>query len=142
MELEQLRDIIRLLKEEGLTEITISDGDQRVTVRREGHGSVVVSPQPAATGEASAAAPSELPDNVFELSAPLVGTFYRRPTPDDEPFVSVGDIVQPGDTVCIIEAMKVMNEIHAEAPGRVRQVHLDEGALVEFGQALITFERI
>lgn len=141
MELEQLRDIIQLLKEEGLTEITICDGDQRVTVRREGHGSVVVSPPPAAAGEAPSTA-SELPENVFELSAPLVGTFYRRPTPDDPPFISVGDIVQPGDTVCIVEAMKVMNEIHAEEPGRVRQVLLDEGALVEFGQALITFERL
>jgi len=140
VELEQIRDIIRLLKEEGLTEITICDGDQRVTVRREGQASVVSAPQ-AAPGQAQPIE-GELPENVFELSAPLVGTFYRRPSPDDETFVAIGDIVQPGDTVCIIEAMKVMNEIHAEEPGRVRQVLLDDGALVEFGQALITFDRL
>ncbi|MCK5585961.1 acetyl-CoA carboxylase biotin carboxyl carrier protein, partial [Candidatus Bipolaricaulota bacterium] len=122
------------LKEEGLTEITVSDGDQRVTVKR-----VLQTPSIDATAQPIA---SDLPEREFHLTAPLVGTFYRRPSPDDEPFVSTGDIVQAGDTVCIIEAMKVMNEIKAEAPGCVRQALLDDGAVVEFGQPLFVFERL
>ena len=132
--MQELKDIIRLLKEEGLTEITVSDGDQRVTVKR-----VLQTPSIDATAQPIA---SDLPEREFHLTAPLVGTFYRRPSPDDEPFVSTGDIVQAGDTVCIIEAMKVMNEIKAEAPGCVRQALLDDGAVVEFGQPLFVFERL
>ena len=141
--MQELKDIIRLLKEEGLTEITVSDGDQRVTVKR------VVQATPGqqipqmlsidATGQPIA---SDLSEREFQLTAPLVGTFYCRPSPDDEPFMSIGNIVQAGDTVCIIEAMKVMNEIKAEAPGRVRQTLLDDGAAVEFGQPLFVFERL
>ncbi|MCK5246929.1 acetyl-CoA carboxylase biotin carboxyl carrier protein [Candidatus Bipolaricaulota bacterium] len=134
MDMQELKDIIRLLKEEGLTEITVSDGDQRVTVKR-----VLQTPSIDATAQPIA---SDLPEREFHLTAPLVGTFYRRPSPDDEPFVSTGDIVQAGDTVCIIEAMKVMNEIKAEAPGCVRQALLDDGAVVEFGQPLFVFERL
>ena len=134
VDMQELKDIIRLLKEEGLTEITVSDGDQRVTVKR-----VLQTPSIDATAQPIA---SDLPEREFHLTAPLVGTFYRRPSPDDEPFVSTGDIVQAGDTVCIIEAMKVMNEIKAETPGCVRQALLDDGAVVEFGQPLFVFERL
>jgi len=144
MDMQELKDVIRLLKEEGLTEITVSDGDQRVTVKRDYQAppmqqqvlqtpSIETSPQPIAPN---------LPERDFQLTAPLVGTFYLRPSPDDEVFVSIGDVVQAGDTVCIIEAMKVMNEIKAEAPGRVRQALLDDGAVVEFGQPLFIFERL
>ena len=143
MDMQELKDIIRLLKEEGLTEITVSDGDQRVTVKRDFQAtpaqqvlqtpSIDTTPQPVV---------SELPERDFQLMAPLVGTFYLRPSPDDEAFVSIGDVVQAGDTVCIIEAMKVMNEIKAETPGRVRQALLDDGAVVEFGQPLFLFEKL
>lgn len=141
--MQELKDIIRLLNEEGLTEITVSDGDQRVTVKRLLQGAPVQQVQQAQSIElpTQPIAP-ELPEREFQLTAPLVGTFYRRPSPDDEPFVSTDDVVQAGDTVCIIEAMKVMNEIKAEAPGRVRQALLDEGAVVEFGQPLFIFERL
>jgi len=141
--MQELKDIIRLLKEEGLTEITVSDGDQRVTVKQVLQGTPVHQiPQTVSTGTATQPFASDLPEREFQLTAPLVGTFYRRPSPDDESFVSAGDIVQAGDTVCIIEAMKVMNEIKAEAPGRVRQALLDDGAVVEFGQPLFIFERL
>ena len=145
MEMEQLREIIRLLKEEGLTEITLSDGDERITVKCE-RGTTILAPAassmppaPEAPGE-----PSPLPDEpgVFGLQAPLVGTFFRRPSPDADPFISPGDIVAAGDTVCIIEAMKVMNEIVAEAPGRVRRILVEDGDPVEFDQALILFESL
>ena len=140
--MQELKDIIRLLKEEGLTEITVSDGDQRVTVKRVMHATPVQqTPQVPSVDAAAQPIASDIPDREFQLTAPLVGTFYRRPSPDDEPFVSIGDVVQAGDTVCIVEAMKVMNEIEAEAPGRVSQVLLDDGATVEFGQPLFVFER-
>jgi len=140
VEMQELRDIIRLLKDEGLSEITIADGDQRITVKR------VLSADGSVQGAVSAQAPAsdrdaDLPANAFHLTAPLVGTFYRRPSPDDEPFVTPGDVVQVGDIICVIEAMKVMNEIKAETPGRVREVLLDDGAVVEFGQPLFVFER-
>lgn len=147
--MKELKDIVRLLKDEGLTEITVSDGDQRVTVKRALQAAVDPSAVPAQDSSqvVSAVAPnpsdaSQLPEGEFHLTAPLVGTFYRRPAPEDDPFVVAGNIVQPGDTICIIEAMKVMNEIKAEAPGRVRQALLDDGAVVEFGQPLFIFERL
>ena len=140
MDMQELKDIIRLLKDEGLAEITVSDGDQRVTVKRLLQGSPVQ--QPVAVETSAQPNSPELPEREFSLTAPLVGTFFRRPSPDDEPFVAIGDRVQVGDTVCIIEAMKVMNEIKAEAPGIVRQSLLDDGAGVEFGQPLFIFEKL
>ena len=143
MDMQELKDIIRLLKDEGLSEITIADGDERVTVKRLLQESPIQGVQQASTIETSAEDnPTEMPEREFSLTAPLVGTFYRRPSPDDEPFVAVGDRVQVGDTICIIEAMKVMNEIKAEAAGIVRQALLDDGAVVEFGQPLFTFEKL
>ncbi len=142
MDMQELKDIIRLLKEEGLTEITVSDGDQRVTVKRLLHAMPVqTAEQPLVQAPDVQPAPEEVPDREFQLTAPLVGTFYRRPSPEDDPFVAVGATVQVGDTLCIIEAMKVMNEIKAEAPGIVRKALLDDGAVVEFGQPLFVFEK-
>lgn len=138
MDMQELKDIIRLLKEEGLSEITVADGDQRVTVRQELRGERVVSPGSLLSTETGLS----LAEDQFAVTAPLVGTFYGRPAPDAESFVSAGDAVQRGDIVCIIEAMKVMNEIKAEAPGRVVRVLPEEGAGVEFGQPLILLERL
>lgn len=143
MDMQELKDIIRLLKDEGLTEITVSDGDQRVTVKRVFQETPIQHVQhlsDPSTAEQSTLA--EIPEREFRLTAPLVGTFYRRPSPEDEPFVAAGEVVQTGDTVCIIEAMKVMNEIKAEAPGIVREALLDDGAVVEFGQPLFVFEKL
>ncbi|MBU0595868.1 biotin/lipoyl-binding protein [Candidatus Bipolaricaulota bacterium] len=140
MEMEQLREIIKLLKDEGLTEITLSDGDERITVKRE-VGTTVVAPAATNAPASGPTAPPEEP-GTFSLAAPLVGTLFRRLTPEDDPFVSPGDIVSAGDTVCIIEAMKVMNEIKAETSGRVRRVLVEDGDAVEFGQALIVFEAL
>ena len=149
MDIQELKEIIALLKGEDLTEITVADGDQRVTVKRvleagmfSQSASAQQRPQTDLAGETATSGVGELPEREFALTAPLVGTFYRRPSPQDEPFVVEGNVVQPGDTICIIEAMKVMNEIKAEQPGRVRQALLDDGAVVEFGQALFIFERL
>ena len=142
MELDQLHQIIQLLKAEGLSEITVCEGDQRITVKQDLAGESVRLVTPSVHVEtAPMVEDSEDGEEAFTLRAPLVGTLYRRSAPDAEPFVSPGDIVSPGDTLCIIEAMKVMNEINAEEAGRVRRVLADDGEAVEYGQPLFVFDR-
>ena len=144
--MEQLHEIVKLLKDQGLTEITVIEGEQRITVRQGGPVGVApaapaVIPAQAAPAAEAAEAPA-VEEGTITLKAPLVGTFYRRPTPDDDPFIAVGAVVQPGETVCIIEAMKVMNEIKAEAHGRLLRVLVEDGAPVEYGQDLAVFESL
>jgi acetyl-CoA carboxylase biotin carboxyl carrier protein len=143
VELDQLQQIIQLLKAEGLTEITVCEGDQRITVKQDLSGAAVRPASPPVLVEPEAPAEGlEDSQDTLTLTAPLVGTFYCRPAPDAEPFVSPGDIVSPGDTLCLIEAMKVMNEINAEEAGRVRQVLAEDGEAVEYGQPLLVFDRL
>ena len=143
MELDQLQQIIQLLKAEGLSEITVCEGDQRITVKQGLSGAAVRPPSAPVRVEPDHPAEGvEDLEDTLTLTAPLVGTFYRRPAPGDEPFVSPGDIVNPGDTLCFIEAMKVMNEINAEEVGRVRRVLADDGEAVEYGQLLFVFDRL
>jgi acetyl-CoA carboxylase biotin carboxyl carrier protein len=140
LNIEELREIVRLLKQEGLSEITVSDGESTITVRQTvGHGT------PAATASLPsppAATPAPAAPDGLTLTAPLVGTFYRRPTPEDPPFVEVGQVVKAGDTVGVVEAMKVMNEIKAERPGRLRAVMAEDGVPVEYGQVLFVFDAL
>lgn len=142
MDIQELKEIIRLLKDEGLTEITVSDGDQRVTVKQLLHESFLPPPSSASSAAPSVQpAPSGLPEREFHLTAPLVGTFYGRPSPEDDAFVSEGDLVQPGDTVCIIEAMKVMNEIPADVGGTIVEILVGNAEPVEYGQALFRIKK-
>jgi len=130
VEIERLRKLIELLKEEGLTEITVWEGEDRYTVRK------------LPPGRGGSPAPNEeIVEGTFTLTAPLVGTFFSRPSPEDDPFVSPGEAVSPGDTVGIIEAMKVLNEIKAEESGRLVRVLVEDGTPVEYGQPLFVFER-
>jgi len=131
VEIERLRELIALLKEEGLTEITVWEGEERCTIRQAPPGGTPPAPSPKVAPAAA---------GTFTLTAPLVGTFFSRPSPDDEPFVSPGETVSVGDTVGIIEAMKVLNEIKAERAGRLVRVLVEDGTPVEYGQALFVFE--
>ena len=135
MEIEELKRIIRLLKDEGLSEITICEKDSRITVRRD-LAAPSASESGVGTGKESA-----YEDGLSPVVAPLVGTFYRRRSPEDEPFVSEGSRVKPGDTLCIIEAMKVLNEIKAEEEGVLQQILVEDGEPVEYGQVLFLLER-
>ena len=135
MEFEELKKIITLLKEEGLSEITLWEGQRRITVRQEG---VAVTRAQTAQPVSASHAQDEA---TFTVSAPLVGTFYSRPSPEAEPFAEEGAQVEPGDTLCIIEAMKVMNEIKAERAGRLRQILIEDGEAVQYGQPLFLLER-
>lgn len=136
MDTKRLRELVRLLKEEKLTEITVCDGDERITVRQAPSGS---SGTPSVDRSARAATQEDY--GTFVSAAPLVGTFYARPTPEDEPFIAAGDAVQPGDVIGIIEAMKVMNEVKVEEAGRLRRVLVEDGTPVEYGQGLFVFDR-
>jgi acetyl-CoA carboxylase biotin carboxyl carrier protein len=94
-------------------------------------------PAPAAAPEAApAAAPSEDTSNLVEIKSPMIGTFYRRPSPDKDVFAEVGDVIKPGDTVCVIEAMKLFNEIESEVQGKIVKVLVDDNSPVEYDQPL------
>ena len=138
-----VRELAGLLSDNELTEIEVADGDRKIKVRREAAGFIAApspayhapAPAPAATAPAEAAPAAEEAGNA--VKSPMVGTVYLSPEPGAKPFVSVGQSVKPGDTLVIIEAMKVMNPIAATANGTVRQVLVTDGQPVEFDQPLV-----
>ena len=141
MEIEDIRKLVELMVANGLSELDISDGDSKVSLRRH-QGQVVVAPPvpaPAAyalPAPAAAPAPAAPAEDFLEIKSPMVGTFYAAPSPDSDPFITVGSRVSSEKVVCIIEAMKVMNEIKAEVAGTVVEVAVENGRPVEYGQVL------
>ena len=150
-ETEYIEKLAKIISTAGLTEISLEDGDQAITIRRD----VIVESAPAiisAPAAVQAATPApvsavsdaepvkETAKSVTPVISPMVGTFYIAPSPDSEPFVSVGENIKQGDVVCIIEAMKMMNEIKAEISGRVTEICVEDGQPVEFGQVLMYVE--
>ena len=145
MELKDLKKIIDLVKEHDIVELNLQDGDFRLSTKLRGSETVVVSSAPAPAAPASAvpapapAAAAPVADKPA-IKSPMVGTFYRSSSPDSDPFVKAGDLVTPDMTVCIIEAMKVMNEIKADVSGRISRVLVENAEAVEFGQPLFEIE--
>ena len=157
LNLEQMKDLIELFEDSGLTEISVSQDDYEVTLKKESGSSAkpvqnetslqkVVQPQEEETDRVEAQEEvdtekreeeSTEEEGVF-VTSPIVGTFYRSPSPDDPPYVEIGDEVSEGDTVCIVEAMKVMNEVKADAGGKIVEIHAENGDPVEYGQKLLT----
>ena len=148
MDLRKLKKLIDLVQESGIAELEITEGEEKVKIVK--GGAVTVMPGPALAAAppverpAPAAAPAAPsvpePQAVPEghvVKAPMVGTFYRTPSPDAKPFVEVGQAVKEGETVCIIEAMKLMNEIEADAGGVVKAILVENGQPVEYGQPLL-----
>ena len=133
VDLQELKQVIALLREEDLTEITLWNGDNRITVRRDSTARV----QGADSRQTHKTQPE---DRANIIGSPLLGTFYSRPNPEDEPFVSEGADIAAGDTLCIIDAMKVMNEIKAEFPGRIKKILVKDGDPVQYGQPLFLLE--
>ena len=145
MDLRKLKKLIDLVQESGIAELEITEGEEKVKIVKGGVVSVSAAPamaMPAAAPAAAptaAAAPAESADASQEghvVKAPMVGTFYRSPSPDAKVFVEVGQAVKEGDTICIIEAMKLMNEIEADASGVVKAILVENGQPVEYGQPL------
>jgi oxaloacetate decarboxylase alpha subunit len=124
--------------------VTIEDAGLRVTVRRAGESPDELTPAPTTAGLASeelepVLEPSAAP-GLLRIEAPMVGTFYRAPEPGANPFVSVGDVVAAGQTLCILEAMKLMNEVKVDHPGTVLAIHAENAQPVEYGQLLFELE--
>ena len=141
MDLRKLKKLIDLVQESGIAELEITEGEERVRIAR--GGALSVTPLgAAAAAESSTATPTpaaaEPPPGQqgHTVKSPMVGTFYRAPSPDAKPFVAVGDSVKEGQTICVIEAMKLMNEIECDASGVVKAILVENGQPVEYGQAL------
>jgi acetyl-CoA carboxylase biotin carboxyl carrier protein len=160
MNLKELKEMVDLMNENGLTEIEIEREGMKVRIRRAPEGplsiqhvpyplpivpqaavaSVAPAPaaKPAESSAASAAAPAPADDksHLKEIKSPMVGTFYRAPSPESAPFVEIGQTVEVGQVVCIVEAMKLMNEIKSEVRGKIVEIIVDNAEPVEFGQVL------
>jgi acetyl-CoA carboxylase biotin carboxyl carrier protein len=151
MNIKDVKDLIELISGTDVVEVEVERAGARIRVRREGASQPavpIVTAAPAAAAPAVAAAAAgapkaaaALPDNVSLVSAPLVGRFYRSPGPDAAAFVEVGDRVRKGQVLCIIEAMKLMNQIEAEQSGIVRAILVEDGRPVEFGEPLFEIEK-
>jgi acetyl-CoA carboxylase biotin carboxyl carrier protein len=152
MDIRKVKKLIELLEESGISEIEISEGEESVRISRYPKpGTVTTSAAPAAPA-ASAPAPAQAvaaaspieaaaaPAQGQQVTAPMVGTFYSGPAPGAKPFVEIGTEVKPGDTLCVIEAMKMMNQIESEFAGRVVSILVENGSPVEFGQPLFVIE--
>ncbi len=144
LDIRKLKELVRLMVANGLSEIDLRDSDEQVTLRRQGtHQAPQIVTTPAAAADAHAAAPAAAPtetdaseQGLLRIESPMVGTFYSAPNPDAAPFVTVGANVGPETNVCVIEAMKIFNEIKAECSGTIEKVLVSNAEAVEFGQAL------
>jgi oxaloacetate decarboxylase (Na+ extruding) subunit alpha len=142
---ERIRELVRIVQESGVGEIEIEDEGMRVSVRRADELPVSASgaplaPQPEPEDASVATAP--LGAGIARVESPMVGTFYRAPQPGAPPFVAVGDVVVVGQTLCVLEAMKLMNEVKSELDGTVRAIHVENAQSVEFGQLLFEIEPV
>jgi len=146
MDLRKLKKLIDLVEESGIAELEVTEGEEKVRIVKSGRPSsdtavMLAAPAPVAAAPAAPAVaapppPPAQPDGV-ELKSPMVGTFYRAASPGAKPFVEVGDSVKKGQTVCIIEAMKLMNEIESDQDGVVKAVLVENGQPVEYGEPLL-----
>ena len=146
MDLRKLKTLIDLVQNSGISELEITEGEERIRIAKHltaAPASAMVSmPTPVAAHAAVAPAPTlaaepiPAPSEGHVMKAPMVGTFYRASSPDASPFVEVGQTVKAGDTLCVIEAMKLMNEIEADASGTIKAILVENGQPVEFDQPL------
>ena len=155
MDIRKVKKLIELLDESGIAEIEITEGEESVRISRYSQNvaaapvaAAPVAAAPAAAAattpvaaDAPAAAAPEPEDEGFSVAAPMVGTFYASSSPGAAPYVQVGDRVNEGDTLCIIEAMKMMNQIDADVSGVIKSIRVQNGEPVEYGQTLIVIDQ-
>ena len=152
MDIRKVKKLIELLEESGIAEIEISEGEDSVRISR--YGANVAAPVPVAmpaTAAVPAAGPTPAPASPLAMTeaeedghvvtAPMVGTFYNAASPGSAPFVQVGDRVNVGDVLCIVEAMKMMNQIEAEVSGSIKSIRVQNGDPVEYGQILFVIDQ-
>ncbi len=143
MDIRKIKKLIEMLQESDLKEIEVSQGDESVKIVRDhsaqSNGNNIIQQPEVFSAEPEIQQKietSKTEGNV--ISSPIVGTFYRKPSPNKDPFIRVGDTVEKGDVLCIIEAMKMMNEIKSDFSGKVISIDLEDGQPVEYGQSIIT----
>jgi acetyl-CoA carboxylase biotin carboxyl carrier protein len=152
MDIRKVKKLIELLDESGIAEIEITEGEESVRISRYSPNApaVMAAPMPMAAPVAAAAAPVAAPaaavvaepeETGFQVVAPMVGTFYGSSSPESAPYVQVGDRINEGDTLCIIEAMKMMNQIEADVSGVIKSIRLQNGEPVEYGQTLFVIDQ-
>lgn len=148
MDIRKVKKLIELLEESGIAEIEIHEGEESVRISRASQMVTAMANAPMMAAAPAAAAPAPAPEapaapaepTGHRVKSPIVGTFYRASSPNAKAFVEVGQSVQVGDTLCIIEAMKIMNQIEADKSGTVKAVLVENGQPVEFGQPLFIIE--
>lgn len=160
MDIKQIQDLIRFVSKSGVNEVAIEQKDFKITIKTAGEQTVgqyvtaaapqpvaIAAPAPAAPAAPAAAAPAAAPaaadtSNYITVKSPMIGTFYRSSAPDKPLFVNVGDEIKPGKVVCIIEAMKLFNEIESEVSGRIVKILVDNASPVEYDQPLFLVEPV
>lgn len=143
MNIKKIEEVVRLMEKHNLTEITVEEEGIKIHLKKGHAGHIeksieMVSPVLTPSGEMPT--PGKEEKNVVEIKAPMVGTFYRSPAPDAKPFVDIGNRINEDDVLCIIEAMKLMNEIKSEVKGKIVDILVGSGDPVEFGQVLFLVE--
>jgi acetyl-CoA carboxylase biotin carboxyl carrier protein len=157
MDIRKVKKLIELLDESGIAEIEITEGEESVRISRHGSNAaapayMAAAPMPAAPAPAAPApaapaapvaapAPAEVEEEGYAVTAPMVGTYYSAPSPGSPSFVQVGDRVNEGDTLCIVEAMKMMNQIEADVAGTIKSIRVQNGDPVEYGQILFVIDQ-
>lgn len=164
MDFKQIQELIRQVSKAGVSEVKIEQGDFKITIKAKGSEYVAVAPvmqqpvmhhvaapvathaevaKPAAqeTSETKETPAETNSTNVITIKSPMIGTFYRSPGPDKEPFVKVGDMVSKGNVLCVVEAMKLFNEIESEYDGKIVKVLVDDATPIEYDQALFLIEK-
>ena len=143
MDIRKIKKLIEMLQESDLNEIEVTQGEESVKISRGGSAARVdniVSQAPISAPQTSEQNEEIVEEKKIEgnvVTSPIVGTFYRKPAPDKDPFIKVGDSVEAGDVLCIIEAMKMMNEIKSDYSGVIQSIEVEDGQPVEFGQSII-----
>ncbi len=143
MDIRKIKKLIEMLQDSDLTEIEVKEGEESVRIARGNSQTIEATPAPII--HSSASSPLEKNEVSLDKSgsiikSPIVGTFYRKPSPDKPPFIEIGSNVNVGDVVCIVEAMKMMNEIKSEFTGKVSAINIEDGEPVEFDQSLIVVD--
>ncbi len=146
MDINDVKKLIKLVERSKITELEIFEKGSKIRISKNGSGPsqsqmmAPMMPAVAAPLTPAPAEPVETPANIVEIRSPMVGTFYRSPSPDAEPYIKVGDSIEPGKVLCIVEAMKLMNEIEAEVSGKITEIPAENTQPVEYDQVLFRVE--
>ena len=150
MDIKEIQELIKFVAKSGVSEVSIDRKDFKITIKAQGNAPTVVNmqaaPMPIAAPPVAAAAPAPVAPvvnenaNLITIKSPMIGTFYRSATPDKPSFVNVGDKIGPGNVLCVIEAMKLFNEIEAEVSGKIVKILIDDASPIEYDQPLFLVE--